>query len=94
MRPQERWTAYDYDGTGNIVKEEHSDGSMAAYRYNRDGLLLEAFNEDGQVALQRDRAGRIVAEKQGHYEVTKQYDDDGNCILTSSNLGAAIAAKI
>jgi RHS repeat-associated protein len=93
LRPAERWTAYDYDGTGNIVKEEHYDGSIAAYRYNKDGMLLEAFNEDGQIILQRDSAGRVVTEKQGNYEVNKKYDADGNCILTSSNLGAAIAMQ-
>jgi RHS repeat-associated protein len=93
LRPAERWTAYDYDGTGNVVKEEHHDGSIAAYRYNKDGMLLEAFNEDGQIILQRDNVGRVVTEKQGNYEVNKKYDADGNCILTSSNLGAAIAMQ-
>jgi RHS repeat-associated protein len=90
LRPAERWTSYDYDGVGNVVKEEHHDGSMAAYRYNKDGMLLQAFNEDGQIELQRDNLGRVVMEKQGKYEVTKKYDLDGNCIFTGSNLGAVI----
>jgi RHS repeat-associated protein len=93
LRPAERWTSYDYDGTGNVIKEEHYDGSVAAYRYNKDGMLIEAFNEDGQIALQRDKVGRVITEKQGNYEVTKDYDADGNCILTSSNLGAATAMQ-
>ncbi len=90
LRPAEKWTAYEYDGIGNVVKEEHSDGSMAAYRYNKDSLLAEAFNVDTYIALQRDKAGRVVKEIQGSYEVTKQYDKQGNCIHTGSSLGADI----
>jgi RHS repeat-associated protein len=90
LRPAERWTTYDYDSTGNIVREEHSDGSTTAYKYNADGLLTEAFNEDSHIKLQRDKAGRITKEVQGSYEVTKKYDRDGACIHTGSNLGADI----
>ena len=90
VRPDGRWSTYVYDGTGKIVKEEHDDGSLAAYRYNSDGLLAEAFNADGHIKLQRDRAGRITKEQQGKYEVTKKYDNFGNCTFTGSSLGAAI----
>jgi RHS repeat-associated protein len=90
LRPNNKWTSYEYDGVGNVVKEEHSDGSTAAYRYNKDGFLVEAFNEDGQIELIRNKQGSIISEKQGAYEVEKQYDTDGNCVLTTSNLGANI----
>lgn len=93
LRPAEQWTAYEYDGIGNIVKEEHSDGSLTAYRYNKDSLLAEAFNEEMHIALQRDKTGRVVKEIQGGYEVTKTYDKEGNCIFSGSSLGAAIDAQ-
>ncbi|BAV08841.1 RHS repeat-associated core domain-containing protein [Filimonas lacunae] len=90
LRPGGRWTNYQYDGVGNAIGEEHFDGSMAAYRYNKDGRLVEAVNDCSVVSLLRDTAGRIVKEKQGVYEVDKQYNEDGQCVFTSSNLGAAI----
>ncbi|MCH5599232.1 hypothetical protein [Niabella ginsengisoli] len=90
LRPQEKWTSYDYDSVGNIVKEEHSDSSMAAYKYNADALLIEAINETSHIKLQRDKAGRVVKEMQDGYEVTKLYDSDGNCVYTGSSLGADI----
>ncbi|WP_018630246.1 DUF6531 domain-containing protein [Niabella aurantiaca] len=93
LRPEERWTSYDYDSAGNIVKEEHSDGTMAAYKYNPDGLLVEAFNEHSHIQLQHDRAGRVIKETQGGYSVTKKYDRYGNCIHTGSSLGADIRTE-
>jgi len=90
LRPDERWSSYDYDSLGNIVKEEHSDGSMAAYKYDRDSLLTEAFNEHSHIQLQRNRAGSVIKETQGSYSVAKTYDRYGNCIHTGSNLGADI----
>jgi RHS repeat-associated protein len=90
LRPAERWTTYNYDSVGNILKEEHSDGSLTAYKYNADGLLTEAFNEHSHILLKRDGAGRIITEKQGEYTVTKKYDEDGNCVHTGSSLGADV----
>lgn len=90
IRPSDKWSSYGYNGTGNVVKEEHYDGSMNAYRYNSDGLLAEAFNNESQIKLQRDRSGRITKEQQGKYEVSRKYDSFGNCSFIGSSLGAAI----
>ncbi|GAB3023318.1 hypothetical protein GCM10027051_29970 [Niabella terrae] len=54
MRLARLWTRYNYDGLSNIVKEEHSDGSMAAYKYNPDSQLTEAINENSHIRLLRD----------------------------------------
>jgi len=93
LRPQEKWTSYDYDSVGNIVKEEHSDGGMAAYKYNADSLLTEAVNETIQVKIERDKVGRVTKEVQDGYEISKAYNKDGNCIHTASSLGADITMK-
>jgi RHS repeat-associated protein len=90
LRPSEKWTRYDYDGIGNIILERHHDGGETAFRYDKDGLLLEAVNGDGHILLKRDKAGRVIKETQGNYEVSKKYDPQGNCIFIESNLGAAI----
>ncbi len=90
LRPGGRWTGYDYDGTGNVVREEYHDSSTAAYRYNKDGLLAEVYNEDAYIIFKRDRAGRITGEQQGEQLVSRKYDMDGNCSLIESSLGAHI----
>lgn len=92
-RPEDRWTAYDYDSTGRVVREEYSDGTISAYGYNKDGLLMEAFNEDGAIKLQRNAAGRVIKEMQGIYEVSREYNDYGDCTFISSSLGAAISLE-
>ncbi|SDC32877.1 DUF6531 domain-containing protein [Niabella drilacis] len=90
LRPDEKWTGYTYDGVGNIIKEEHSDGSMAAYKYDADNLLIEAINETSHIVLQRDGTGRVIKELQDGYAVNKVYDAEGNCVQTASSLGADI----
>ncbi|MGO4288520.1 DUF6531 domain-containing protein [Chitinophaga sp. RAB17] len=92
-RPGNRWTVYDYDGVGKVVREEHHDGSTAAYGYSKDGQLTGAFNEDGVVTIQRDECGRIIKEVQGAYEVTREYNDFGDNSFIGSSLGAAITLQ-
>ncbi|HVI47541.1 MAG TPA: DUF6531 domain-containing protein [Chitinophaga sp.] len=93
LRPNDQWTTYDYDGVGRTVREEHNDGSIAAYGYNKDGLLTGAFNEDGAVTIERDFCGRVIREVQGAYEVTRQYNKLGDSTFIGSNLGAAITLE-
>lgn len=91
LRPAARWTSYIYDGTGNVIGEEHHDGSMAAYKYNKDGFLTEAFNEHSHIRLCRDIAGRIVQEQDGQHVIERTYDKDGHCVFVKSDLGAALS---
>lgn len=93
LRPSSRWTSYSYDGTGNVISEEHYDGSMAAYKYNKDGLMTEALNEDLHIRFCRDKAGRVIKEQQGKYVVEKRYNSDNNCVFTGSSLGASVALE-
>ncbi|MET3880522.1 DUF6531 domain-containing protein [Chitinophaga sp. OAE865] len=93
IRPDNRWTVCDYDGTGLLVREEHYDGSVTAYGYNKDGLLTGAFNEDGAVTIQRDNYGRVISETQGAYAVTRRYNEWGDPVLVESSLGAAITLE-
>lgn len=93
LRPGNRWTAFDYDSTGRLVREEHSDGTVTAYGYNKDGFITEAFNEDGAIRLQRNAAGQVTQEIQGAYTVNRTYNANGDCIFIGSNLGAAISLQ-
>lgn len=90
LRPGGKWTAYEYNGTGNVVKEEQYDGLVSAYRYNPDGLLIEAINEEGLLELKRDKAGRIFSESQAGHTITRTYNKQGECIRITSSLGADI----
>ncbi|MDR2914071.1 MAG: AHH domain-containing protein [Tannerella sp.] len=98
VRPNEKWTDYDYDGTGNVIRETQYDGKVTLYNYDEDGLLKQAENarNDGEetdknaLTFKRDRAGRITAETQGSHTVNRVYDKDGNLIQTTSSLGADI----
>jgi len=90
LRPAERWTAYQYDSIGNVVKEDHYDGSVAAYGYNKDGQLKEALNDQSHIYLKRDQSGRIIQEQQGQHQITRSFDQRGNCTNISSSLGASI----
>lgn len=89
-RPSERWTDYVYDGVGNVIKETQYDGKETLYAYDKDSLLLKAYNEACKVEFKRDKAGRIVEDKQNAHIVTRQFDENGNSIHTTSNLGADI----
>lgn len=90
IRPVDRWTRYEYDGTGNVVKEEQYDGKVSLYSYDRDGGLLKAHNDSCKVDFKRDKAGRIVEDRQDAHTVSHEFDEEGNCIHTTSNLGADI----
>jgi RHS repeat-associated protein len=90
LRPAEKWSRYQYDGLGNVVLEAHSDHSWAAYKYDKDSMLAEALNEDIQIKLQRDRAGRVIKEVQGAHSLTRTYDKWGDAIQLESSLGADI----
>ncbi|SEW54496.1 DUF6531 domain-containing protein [Chitinophaga arvensicola] len=93
LRPDNRWTSCEYDGAGSLVREEYSDGSVTAYGYNKDGLLTGAFNEDGAVTFQRDVYGHVVNEVQGAYTVNRSYNEWGEAVMITSNLGAAITLE-
>lgn len=80
-RPSDRWTTYEYDGTGNVIKEEQYDGKTSLYAYDKDGQLLKAHNDSCKVDFKRDKAGRIIEDKQDTHAVTHEFDEDGNCII-------------
>ena len=89
-RPADRWTEFLYDGIGNVIKEEQYDGKVTLYAYDNDSQLKKAFNEVCKVEFKRDKSGRIIEEKQDGYTVNRTFDKQGNCLRTTSSLGADI----
>ena len=92
-RPGKKHTEYEYDLAGKLTRAEHSDGSWEAYSYDKVGRLIEAVNEQSQLLLVRDAAGRVSKEIQDGYEVMSSYDKLGNRIQVSSSLGANISLE-
>ncbi|WP_289040012.1 DUF6531 domain-containing protein [uncultured Zobellia sp.] len=89
-RPGGKFTEYEYDNNGRITRAEHSDGTWETYSYDRNGNLIEAVNQNSTVQLNRDNAGRVVAENQDGHLVENTYDKLGNRIQITSSLGAEI----
>lgn len=81
---------YEYDLMGRVKKISHSDGSNESYSYRRDGLLIEAINNNIKVSFERDLMGRILKEVQGGFEIESFYSDSGFRTALKSSLGANI----
>ena len=89
LRPDERWTRYMYNGTGNILTADHYDGTGEYFTYDGDGKLIEATNAFNTVKLSYDK-GRVTEEIQNDYTVESTYDRSGNRTRIQSSLGADI----
>jgi RHS repeat-associated protein len=93
IRPGDRWSMYDHDSNGHVVREAYHDGSVAAYGYNKDGMLTGAFNEEGEITIEYDAFGRVTKETQGAHSVTREYDEVSENSFVGSDLGAAITLQ-
>lgn len=82
-------TAFKYDAADQLLEVTHPDGAKDSYGYRADGLIQEASNEFGKLAIHRDALGRLVREEDGDYWVETAYDALGQQVETRSSLGAA-----
>jgi RHS repeat-associated protein len=80
--------ALAYDAVGRLTERRYGDGTFKRLHYRPDGALLQAENEFGVVAFDRDKLGRIVKERQGDHSVTSCYGMDGLRCLVETSLGA------
>ncbi|MFD1602892.1 DUF6531 domain-containing protein [Flavobacterium artemisiae] len=72
-------TEYEQDALGRITRADYHDGTWETYTYNKNGLLVEAANQNVSIQFERDAAGRVVKETQ-----TQQLDTDQNGITLLS----------
>lgn len=87
-RPGERSADYVYDSLGRLCGVEYHDGTYEQYAYNKDGLLIEAYNPNSHLKIKRDKMGRILEEWQDGHTVTSQYNKLGERSGLTSSLGA------
>ncbi len=73
---------YDYDGVGNLVREERFSGEVIRYDYDRMNRLVVRSLPEGDERYDYDRAGRITAAENAAAELTFQWDAAGR--LTES----------
>ena len=90
VRPGDRWTKYEHDRAGNIIRADYHDKTWETFAYNKNGELIGASNQDTTVKFERDATGRIVKEWQDKNWITSEYDALGSRTKITSSLGASI----
>jgi RHS repeat-associated protein len=89
-RPGNRFTRYQHDPLGNIIRADYHDGTWDSFGYNKNSELIEAANRHTALKFERNPIGKIVKEWQNDHWVESVYDKLGNRIQISSSLGAKI----
>jgi YD repeat-containing protein len=94
-----KFTEYEQDALGRITRANYHDGTWEIYTYNKNGLLVEATNQNVSIYFERDAVGRIVQETQKQQldtnengtTLTSTYNALGQRTKMSSSLGANIS---
>ncbi|MFJ5562469.1 DUF6531 domain-containing protein [Lysinibacillus xylanilyticus] len=90
QRPGDRWTAYQHDNLGNVIRADYYDDTWETFGYDKNGLLSETENEHVAVKLERDPSGQIIKEWLNDHWIASSYDELGNRSQITSSLGAKI----
>lgn len=100
LRPDNRYTAYEYDLNGRIIRADYNDGTWESYAYDKNGWIVQCRNQHNCVSFARDKTGRVVRETYSSglpgdegISVESTYDVNGNRIRLTSSLGADILQK-
>lgn len=89
-RPGDRWTAYQHDGIGNVIRADYYDDTWETFGYDKNGSLLETANAHMTVKLERDSSGQVIKEWQNDQWIASSYDELGSRLQVTSSLGAQI----
>ncbi len=90
QRPGDRWTAYQHDNLGNVIRADYYDDTWETFSYDKNGLLMETENKHVKVKLERDLSGQVIKEWQNDHWIASSYDELGNRSQIMSSLGAKI----
>jgi RHS repeat-associated protein len=97
-RPNGKFTEYEQDALGRITRADYQDGTWETYTYNKNGLLVEATNQNVNIYFDRDAMGRVVKETQKQHldtnengiTLTSTYNAIGQRTNISSSLGTDV----
>ncbi len=78
QRPGNRWTAFQHDGLGNVIRSDYYDDTWETFDYDKNGSLIETANEHVTVKLERDPSGQVIKEWQNDHWIASSYDKLGN----------------
>lgn len=92
-KPSGATTEIARDTARRTVEIARSDGTRDVLRYDLDGRLAEAENASAKICFERDRMGRIVAERRGDVWVTSRYDEVGSRVGLESSMGARVGIR-
>ena len=90
QRPGDRWTAYQHDGIGNVIRADYYDDTWETFGYDKNGSLIQTENEHVTVKFERDSSGQVIKEWQNDHWISSSYDELGNRSQITSSLGAKI----
>ncbi|WP_053486142.1 DUF6531 domain-containing protein [Lysinibacillus sp. FJAT-14745] len=90
QRPGDRWTAYQHDGIGNVIRADYYDDTWETFGYDKNGSLIETENEHVTIKFERDLSGQVIKEWQNDHWIASSYDELGNRSQITSSLGAKI----
>ncbi|MFP3917102.1 RHS repeat-associated core domain-containing protein [Lysinibacillus telephonicus] len=90
LQPGNRWTAYQHDNLGNVIRADYYDDTWETFTYDKNGLLKETANDHVTVKLERDASGQVIKEWQNDHWIESSYDELGNRSQITSSLGANI----
>ncbi|GIM57492.1 type IV secretion protein Rhs [Capnocytophaga canimorsus] len=90
QRPNKRYSEYDYDPKGRIIRTQYHDGTQETFEYQH-GFLARATNADAVVTFERDVVGNILKETCNGHEIHSTYDLLGRRTHIGSSLGADIS---
>ncbi|WP_172918561.1 DUF6531 domain-containing protein [Capnocytophaga canis] len=90
QRPNKRYSEYDYDPKGRIIRTQYHDGTQETFEYQH-GFLARATNADAVVTFERDVMGNILKETCNGHEIHSTYDLLGRRTHIGSSLGADIS---
>ncbi|MCZ4096207.1 RHS repeat-associated core domain-containing protein [Streptomyces sp. H39-C1] len=79
---------YTRDTLGRAVRQQAGDGTVTAFAYTPDGQLAGMSNADADVVIERDAAGRILAETVNGRTMTLAYDGAGRTVERRAPSGA------
>ncbi|WP_342503646.1 hypothetical protein [Lysinibacillus sp. FSL L8-0126] len=90
QRPGDRWTTYQHDGLGNVIRADYYDDTWETFGYDKNGSLIQTENEHVTVKFERDSSGQVIKEWQNDHWIASSYDELGNRSQITSSLGAKI----
>jgi RHS repeat-associated protein len=85
-----RPTVLDLDPLGRVTKRLGHDGKMETFSFDANGNLIAAENDVAMLERVFDEENRLVRESQNGFQISNEYDSNGNRVTRRSPYGNAV----